>query len=159
MANDPNLEQNWSNKVEATGGEYRSCGTCRFSTYEAVEKCPQCDVKLQTETELRRHGSLMVALGGVLVVMMTGVIAGLAGLLFYQLVIKERKRVDAGELVFVVMVTIAFASGILAFGIGNMIAGRNQQKTGRRDRRTLKIAMWILGGSFLLLALLEFWID
>lgn len=159
MANDLHLKHKWNTKAELPDGEYRDCRTCKFSTREAVEKCPECGVKLQTETELRRHGSLMVALGGVLVVMMSGVIAGLAGLLFYQLVMKERKRVDAGELVFAVSIAIAFAGAILSFGVGNIIAGRHQQRTGRRDRRTLKIAMWILSGSLVAMAVLQVLID
>lgn len=101
----------------------------------------------------------MAALGAVLAVMMLGVIAGLAGLLFYQLVIIKRKRVDAGELVFAVSIAIAFASAILSFGIGNVIAGRHQQRTGRRDRRTLKIAMRILSVSPVVMAVLQLLID
>jgi hypothetical protein len=62
-------------------GEYRDCSVCKFATRQSIENCPECDVKLHTETELRKSGSLMVAMGGVMALMMVGVIAGLVGLL------------------------------------------------------------------------------
>jgi hypothetical protein len=143
-------------------GEYRDCSVCKFATRQSIENCPECDVKLHTETELRKSGSLMVAMGGVMALMMVGVIAGLVGLLVYQFVIKEAigiKPADRRNLVFYVMMAIAFAAAILAFGVGNIIAGRHQHETGRRDRRTMKIAMLILTGSLAAMGLIRFALD
>jgi len=123
---------------------------CGFSTNDRIEFCPRCGKALQGNLERIRYGSLMVAMGGILTLMMAFVILGLVALAIAAFggFLPSSTRVSSQSGLFLTLcVAVVWCFSLLGAGVAFFNAGRYQQATGERDKRMIKIAIWLIFGG------------
>lgn len=92
----------------------------------------------------------MVAMGGILTLMTTFVILGLVGLAiaaFGGFLPSPTRLNDPSAFFLTLCVAAIWCSSILGAGVAFFNAGRYQQATGERDKRMIKIAIWLIFGG------------
>lgn len=124
--------------------EASSCYSCGHVTYETGNKCPKCGRRLRTAKQVRLLGWLQLAIGVFLV--------GLMGTITYYV---APLMLRAGETTGTsrganftgtpgqAQMILALFGMVIVFGLGSMLSGLWQIKTGRRNK-WLFIVMLVL---------------
>ena len=125
--------------------ELRTCFRCSYETNEVVAQCPKCGQRLRTSGQVRRLGVLQLLIGLFLV--------GLMGTITFML---APAILRAGEPVgpdggFTgtpqqALLILGLFGLVIAFGLGSMLTGLWQIKTGRRNK-------WLFFGMLALFVL------
>lgn len=140
---------------------YRDCPECHFSTMQDAAECPKCGAPLQDEKEIRKQGSLYVAMGFLLSLMTGGIAIGLFLLWFlatrtHALGVTVK---DPDSLGVFMMIAIIFCLGLFSYGVLMFYAGRHQDEHGRRDRYLLKMAGIVLIVTLVFAGLVRIFLD
>lgn len=143
-------------KYEPKECEYRACRKCNFETLENFIKCPNCGIKLDSESKIRSQGPIAVALGGVLLVLTSFLTIGVSALLIWAKVSGSlAEKASSEDEVFFVMLAMYFLFfSLLGVSVTMIFAGRYEIENGRRDRRKVKIALRILYGAFVFMSII-----
>ncbi len=128
------MEQN-----EVLQAEIYFCRKCYKETQTTNPDCSQCGRKMQTRTQIKSLGKLLIVLG-IVISFCSGVfVAGLLAVLLFA----EVKEEDISMIFFI---STFFGMG-LAAGIITIIGGKWQAKHGR----TSKMFVWIFFGLVILM--------
>ena len=113
--------------------ESSSCYSCGHVTHEVVDKCPKCGRRLRTAKQVRRLGWLQLAIGVFLV--------GLMGTITYNLapLMLQTSGAAGGAARFTgtpeqAQLILGLFGMVIAFGLGSIVSGLYQIKTGRRNK-------------------------
>lgn len=118
---------------------------CRLTVKGSVEKCPKCGTRMRTPATVRKSGWFLVMLGAFLVVMMGIVTWNVAWTM-----IRPGVEVDGstftgnpaqGRMI------LALFGGVIVFGLGTMVSGAYQIRTGQRSK-------WIVLGTLVMAGIL-----
>ncbi|HEX8636306.1 MAG TPA: hypothetical protein VF703_19450 [Pyrinomonadaceae bacterium] len=123
--------------------ESSSCYSCGHVTSEVAAQCPKCGRRLRTARQVRRLGWLQLAIGVFLV--------GLMGTITYNLapsLLPPAAETRGGGAGFTgtpeqAQLILALFGLVIAFGLGSILSGLWQIKTGRRNK-WLFIVMLVL---------------
>lgn len=122
--------------------EASSCYNCGHVTNEVADSCPKCGRRLRTAKQVRRLGWLQLLIGLFLV--------GLMGTITYNLApaLLPLPGAPQGGARFTgtpeqAQLILALFGLVIAFGLGSILSGLWQIKTGRRNK-WLFIAMVLL---------------
>ena len=120
-----------------------SCPNCDFETTETLAKCPKCGRKLQSAKKVRILGWLLVVIGTVLVVFMSGL-----GIVLGRIIAdtgqpgKTQRFTEGPEDVLFI---IAVFGLVILFGLIGMAAGSWQIWYGKPNK-TLRVIMFVVAG-------------
>ncbi len=150
----PACGQGWFNKVDsdaagsypptefaAAGGEARVCYKCDFETGRELEKCPRCGHKLMTAGKVKALGWVLIVLGVFLVLFMGGITILVAGIIAQTGAPGSTQRFDGGPKEMALIFGI-FAL-VIAFGLTCTAAGISQARSGRRNKKLVKVLMGV----------------
>lgn len=134
-------------ELEPKQNEYRECPKCGFETFDELSNCPKCSTGLHTESKIRAAGPIQVVLGWLLVIFMSVIGIGLAAMFYYSKYhgeVKTRHNFSQPDASAMMLTAYIFVGAILAFGVAMIFIGRHAITRGRRDRKTLKIALIVV---------------
>ena len=112
--------------------ESSSCYSCGHVTNEAVSVCPKCGKRLRTAKQVRRLGWLQLAIGVFLI--------GLMGTITYNLapaLLQAGESTDGARFTGTpqqAQLILGLFGMVLVFGLGSILSGLWQIKTGRRNK-------------------------
>lgn len=112
------------------------CRKCQSETLIANPNCPNCGRKMQTKSQIKSLGKLLVVLG-VLIVGGSGlgVLASIAILLFAKLPEKE---------IVTAIVALAMCVAVTTAGVTAIIGGLWQSKHGRTSKMFMRIFLGLI---------------
>ena len=115
--------------------ESSSCYSCGHVTNEAVTQCPKCGRRLRTARQVRRLGWMQLAIGMFLVGLMGTITYNVAPLLLPFTV----AAAPAGGARFTgtpeqAQMILGLFGMVIVFGLGSIVSGLWQIKTGRRNK-------------------------
>lgn len=113
--------------------EFSSCNSCGNVTTEAVSQCPKCGRRLRTAKQVRFHGWLQLLIGLFLVGLMGTITYNLAPLMFPLVEPRGANARFTGTPEQAQMILALFGM-VIAFGLGSVVSGLWQIKTGRRNK-------------------------
>jgi MFS family permease len=119
--------------------ESSSCYSCGHVTNEVVAKCPECGRRLRTAKQVRRLGWLQLVIGIFLVGLMGTITYNVAPLLLRPAGGAQGGARFTGTPEQASLILGLFGL-VIAFGLGSILSGLWQIKTGRRNKWLL-IAM------------------
>lgn len=147
----PACGQGWFNKVEAgaaalnppaaLAGEARVCYKCDFETAAEMEKCPRCGHKLMTAGRVKVLGWVLIGLGLFLVLFMGAITVLVAGIVAQTGRPGSTQSFNGGPKELALIFSI-FAL-VIAFGLTCAVAGVSQARSGRRNKKLVKVLMGI----------------
>jgi hypothetical protein len=119
--------------------KHRSCFKCQTEIETAETKCHRCGRRLESRTETRVRGSILIILGGFLIVFMGMISSWMINVIFYPQAANGAKFTgDENELL---MIAGVFGF-VFLFSIFAVITGLWQLIFGRRNR----ILVWMIIG-------------
>ena len=115
--------------------EFSSCYSCGNITNEVGDKCPKCGKRLRTAKQVRRLGWLQLLIGVFLVGLMGTITYSLAPLLLQA----GESAGSSSSARFTgttqqAQLILALFGMVLVFGLGSIVSGVWQIKTGRRNK-------------------------
>ncbi|MDQ1613133.1 MAG: hypothetical protein QOG00_3064 [Pyrinomonadaceae bacterium] len=113
--------------------EFSSCYSCGQVTNEAVSQCPNCGRRLRTAKQVRRLGWLQLLIGVFLVGLMGTITYNVAPLMFPVFEPRGTGARFTGTAEQAQMILALFGM-VIAFGLGSIVSGLWQIKTGRRNK-------------------------
>lgn len=147
----PACGQGWFNKEDAgaaalnppaaLAGEARVCYKCDFETAMAMDKCPRCGHKLITSGRVKVLGWVLILLGLFLVAFM-GVITIIVAGIIAQTGRPGSTQSFSGGTKELTLIFGIFAL-VIAFGLTCTVAGVSQARSGRRNKKLVKVLMGI----------------
>jgi uncharacterized paraquat-inducible protein A len=151
----PACGQGWFNKVDADaagsyppaefaagGGEARVCYKCDFETGRGdLDKCPRCGHKLMTAGKVKVLGWVLIGLGAFLILFMGAITILVAGIIAGTNQPGATQRFDGGpkELALI----FGIFGLVIAFGLTCVAAGISQARSGRRNKKLVKVLMGV----------------
>jgi RNA polymerase subunit RPABC4/transcription elongation factor Spt4 len=155
----PACGQGWFNRQDAgaaalnppadsdAGGERRVCYKCDFETPREMDKCPRCGHKLMTAGRVKVLGWVLLVLGLFLVAFMGTITVVVAGIIAGAGRPGSTHSFSGGtkELTLI----FGIFGLVIAFGLTCAVAGISQARSGRRNKKLVKV---LLGIFFALVA-------
>lgn len=119
--------------------EASSCYSCGHVTNETVSKCPKCGRRLRTAKQVRRLGWLQLAIGIFLVGLMGTITYNLAPLMLGAGESAGGGGSSGGGGRFTgtaeqAQLILGLFGMVIMFGLGSILSGLYQIKTGRRNK-------------------------
>jgi hypothetical protein len=126
-----------------------SCPKCSFETTETLPKCPNCGSRLQSKAKVRILGWVLLVIGTLLVVFMSGLGIYLAQLIARSGEPGQTTRFSGGpeDVAFIV----AIFGLVISFGLASMVGGIWQIKYGKPNRK-LMVAMFVVAAILFVIA-------
>ena len=120
-----------------------SCPKCSFETSEALPKCPSCGSRLQSAKKVRILGGLLVVIGTILVLFMTGLGVYLGSIISNSNDPGATTRFTGGpqDVMFIVVIfglVISFGLASIGGGIWQLIYGKPNRK--------IMVAVFVIAG-------------
>ncbi|HYG12174.1 MAG TPA: hypothetical protein VD835_19665 [Pyrinomonadaceae bacterium] len=128
--------------------ESSSCYSCGHVTNEVTTSCPKCGRRLRTAKQVRRLGWLQLLIGVFLVGMMGTITYNLTPLMFPSGATGSGGARFTGTTEQAQLILALFGM-VIAFGLGSILSGIWQIKTGRRNK-------WLFIGMVVLFVVLIF---
>jgi len=113
--------------------EFSSCYSCGHVTSEVAAKCPKCGKRLRTAKQVRRLGWLQLLIGIFLVGLMGTITYNLAPLMFPVGETQSNGARFTGTPEQAQLILGLFGM-VIVFGLGSILSGLWQIKTGRRNK-------------------------
>ncbi|HEV2799618.1 MAG TPA: hypothetical protein VGW12_03930 [Pyrinomonadaceae bacterium] len=113
--------------------EFSSCYSCGHVTTEVATKCQKCGRRLRTARQVRRLGWLQLLIGVFLVGMMGTITYNVAPLMFPVTDVPTSGARFTGTREQAQMILGLFLM-VIVFGLGSILSGVWQIKTGRRNK-------------------------
>lgn len=113
--------------------ESSSCYSCGHMTSEAVAQCPKCGRRLRTAKQVRRLGWMQLLIGLFLVGLMGTITYNLAPSLLPSATETRGGARFTGTPEQAQMILALFGL-VITFGLGSILSGLWQIKTGRRNK-------------------------
>ncbi|HEX8131748.1 MAG TPA: hypothetical protein VF527_21815 [Pyrinomonadaceae bacterium] len=113
--------------------ESSSCYSCGHVTNEVTAQCPKCGRRLRTAKQVRRLGWVQLLIGLFLVGLMGTITYNLAPLMFPAVESRGAGARFTGtpEQAFLILALFGL---VIVFGLGSILSGLWQIKTGRRNK-------------------------
>lgn len=110
-----------------------SCPKCSFETSENLPRCPSCGSRLQSAKKVRILGGLLVVIGTILVIFMTGLGVYLGSIISNSNDPGATTRFTGGpqDVMFIVVIfglVISFGLASIGGGIWQLIYGKPNRK-------------------------------
>ena len=125
----------------AAGGERHVCYKCDFETARETEKCPRCGHKLITAGRVKALGWVLIVLGLFLVAFMGAITVLVAGIIANANRPGSTQSFSGGTKELALIFGI-FAL-VIAFGLTCTVAGVSQARSGRRNKKLVKVLMGV----------------
>ena len=125
-----------------------SCPKCSFETSEALAKCPSCGSRLQSAKKVRILGGLLLLIGTVLVLFMTGLGIYLGSIISQSNDPGATTRFtgDSQDVMFIA----AIFGLVISFGLASIIGGIWQIIYGKPNRKIMVVVFVIAGILFVI---------
>ena len=125
-----------------------SCPKCSFETSESVSKCPSCGSRLQSAKKVRILGGLLLVIGTILVLFMTGLGIYLGSIISNSNDDGATTRFSGGPQD--VMFIVAIFGLVISFGLASIAGGIWQIIYGKPNRKVLVVAFVVAGILFVI---------
>lgn len=125
-----------------------SCPKCSFETSEALPRCPSCGSRLQSAKKVRILGGLLLLIGTVLVLFMTGLGIYLGSIISQSNDPGATTRFtgDSQDVMFIA----AIFGLVISFGLASIIGGIWQIIYGKPNRKIMVVVFVIAGILFVI---------
>jgi MFS family permease len=114
--------------------ESSSCFSCGHVTNEVVTQCPKCGKRLRTARQVRRLGWMQLAIGMFLVGLMGTITYNVAPLLLPPPVAPAAGGARFTGTPEQAQMILGLFAMVIVFGLGSIVSGLWQIKTGRRNK-------------------------
>ena len=128
------------------------CEACGHETYKLVSHCPACGRGVQSRRWARRYGGVLAVLGLLIFGAMVVVLYNLGPKLLHPGVTIGGSRFSGN--VAQAAIVLGILSSVAAFGLGSMVFGLRQVRSGRRDPRMVVGLLGLCALALLFSALL-----
>lgn len=125
-----------------------SCPKCSFETSEALPRCPSCGSRLQSAKKVRILGGLLLVIGTILVLFMTGLGVYLGSIISNSDNPGATTRFTGGsqDVMFIVLIF----GLVISFGLASIAGGIWQIIYGKPNRKVIVIVFVIAGILFVI---------
>jgi MFS family permease len=121
--------------------EANSCFKCDFETTIPLAECPRCGSRMLTAKHIRRLGWVLIATGIFLAAFMAVLIILIAGIVAQSDNPAATTRFSGTP--FQAAMILGLLGLVLAFGLACIIAGVYQIRHGRRNKKLIRITLWL----------------
>lgn len=125
-----------------------SCAKCSFETSDVLARCPNCGGRLQSAKKVRILGGLLLVIGTILVLFMTGLGIYLGSIISNSTDPGATTRFTGGpqDVMFIVVIF----GLVISFGLASIGAGIWQLIYGKPNRKVMVVVFLIAGILFVI---------
>ncbi len=134
---------------ERPPNEYRDCPKAHFETTDDIDECPKCGGALHREAQIRSSGGLLMVACTIVFGMFSLTFLGIS-LLFVILGFREDYEID-----FTFLAIVLWSLSLIGVSAGGIYSGKQQNLTGRRQKRLNKKLVWVLSVGFVFISIVQ----